>query len=88
MRNWLAGTMPRWYAVASVVVSLLLLGGISVWYTNYSLGVADARERENDRRWCQLLDPLDKAYSSVPPASELGRLVAAAIHNLRVDYDC
>ncbi len=88
MRNWLAATMPRWYAIAAVVVSLLLLGGLGFWYTNYSLAEADKTERENDRRWCQLLVTLDDAYSTVPPTSELGRRVADAIHALRTDLEC
>ena len=88
MGSWLGTPMPRWYALVVTVSSVALLALAGVLYTNYSLGEADKTERENDRRWCQLLVTLDDAYSTVPPTSALGRRVADAIHALRTDLEC
>jgi hypothetical protein len=81
-------TMPWWYALLAVLVSLLLLGGGGWWYTTYAIGRQDATERENDRRWCELLGTLDEAYQGTPPQSELGRRLAADIHALRTELGC
>lgn len=85
---WLSTAMPRWYALAVTVASVLVVGATAIGWTNYSLGRTSATERENDRRWCALLNTLDQAYSSSPPTSEVGRRVAAAIHTLRSDLEC
>lgn len=79
---------PRWMVLASVFFSVVLLTVAGVLYTGYVDGQREAAEREADRRWCQLLEPLDDAYSTVAPTTELGRRVAEAIHNLRVEFDC
>jgi hypothetical protein len=43
---------------------------------------------DNNRQWCELLVTLDHAYSSTPPASELGRKVANAIGHLSTSFGC
>lgn len=79
---------PRWMVLVTVVLSMLLVALVAVGWTGYVDSEREASEREADRRWCQLLNTLDEAYSTVPPTSELGRRVANAIHTLRVDLDC
>ena len=79
---------PRWMVLASVFFSVVLLTVAGVLYTGYVDGQREAAEREADRRWCQLLEPLDDAYLAGTPSTEIGRQVAAAIHNLRVAFDC
>lgn len=79
---------PRWAALAAVVLSMFLLAAANVIYTGWVDSQRDEAEREADRRWCALLVTLDDAYSSTPPATEIGRRVAAAIHSLRTDLDC
>lgn len=90
---------PRWLILVAMLVSIFLVSMGGVFYTNHvdqkrQVAVQrldrqrEASEREADRRWCQLLNTLDEAYSAVPPATELGRRVALAIHTLRVDLDC
>lgn len=81
-------TLPWWYALAGLVVSVLLLGVSGVAYTNYALRQTDATERENDRRWCALLSTLDTSYKANPPQTETGRAVAKGIHDLRTALGC
>lgn len=80
--------MVRRYAVLAVLVSVLLLGVGGYVYIGHVDGQRERAERESDQRWCELLRTLDEAYGAVPPSSELGRRVAAAIHDLRVDLSC
>lgn len=81
-------TTPRWYLLVAVVVSMMLLAAAGIVYTNWAIGRQDKAERENDRRWCEMLVTLDDAYGSSPPQSELGRRLAADIHKLRIDLGC
>lgn len=50
--------------------------------------VIHQQQVDNNRQWCELLIPLDKAYSSTPPATELGRKVAESIHKLHNNFGC
>ena len=81
-------TVPRWYALLAICVSMVTLAGMGIAYTSYVDGQREQAEREADRRWCLLLSTLDRAYSSTPPATELGRQVAIAIHNLTTQLQC
>lgn len=78
----------RWYKVAMIVVATVLLLIFNVGYTTWVDSKRAQTERESDQRWCQLLTTLDGAYNATPPATELGRKVAAAIHDLRTKLDC
>lgn len=74
-------TLPRWY---SLVVVFLVLGasvGLSIGYTA-------SKNKENDRRWCALMRELDAAYAASPPQTEVGRRVAASVHNLKTELGC
>lgn len=86
--NGRALSMPRWYLLAAVVVSLLLTAVAGVVYTNWSIGQQNRAERENDRRWCELLTTLDDAYQASPPQSPAGRQLAADVHKLRAELGC
>jgi hypothetical protein len=79
---------PRWYALVVIVVSIMALAIAGVLYTNYAIARQDKIERENDRRWCELLVTLDEAYQGNPPQSETGRAVARTIHDLRNALGC
>lgn len=81
-------TMPWWYGLLAVLVSLLMLGGAGWWYTTYAIAQQERAERESDRRWCQLLGTLDDAYRAAPPQSETGKRLAADVHNLRAELGC
>jgi hypothetical protein len=49
----------------------------------------EAERAESDRRWCALLTELDNAYATSPgPTTEVGKKVAAEIHQLRVGLGC
>lgn len=80
--------MSRVYRVGMIVIAILALLIFSVGYTTWVDSKRAGAEREADRRWCQLLSTLDQAYSAVPPSTELGRKVAAAIHDLKTELDC
>lgn len=81
-------SMPRWYLLVAIVVSLLLTAVSGVAYTNWSIGQQDRAERANDQRWCRLLTTLDQAYRAAPPTSETGQRLAADIHELRQELGC
>jgi len=79
---------PRWYLLVAVVVSTLSTAAGGVAYTSWSIGQQDRTERENDRRWCQLLATLDDAYRATPPQTPTGQRLAADIHELRSQLGC
>lgn len=94
-------TIKGWYPISIIIIVLMLLTGGNIAYTIHlnskqraseekARAVAAAREREIDQRWCKLLIPLDEAYQSDPrvQSSDLGRKVAAAIHQIRLETDC
>jgi hypothetical protein len=78
----------RWYALVAVLVTMLLIGAANVVYTNAAVARQEQQRRDNDRRWCALLLPLDEAYRATPPTTQTGRDVAAAIHTQRVSFHC
>lgn len=94
-------TIQGWYPIVVIGLVLVLLTLGNVTYTLHldrkrQTSEARAREavvaaeRKADQRWCKLLVPLDDSYKSNPnvQASELGRRVAAAIHDIRIETGC
>jgi hypothetical protein len=82
-----------WYAIAVSFVACLVIALAGVGYTNYVQSQArhrtEAERAESDRRWCALLTELDNAYATSPgPTTEVGKKVAAEIHQLRVGFGC
>lgn len=90
-----------WYPISMMVLVMLLVSTANVFYTLHvddKRAEADARrdralvraEREADQRWCKLLIPLDDSYQTDPRVqqSELGKRVAAAIHDIRAETGC
>lgn len=84
--------MPMWYLLAACALSMLFVFIGGVFYTRSVDQKRAAFERaarmEADRRWCSVLNTLDKAYSSNTPTTELGRQVAESIHRLSVEFGC
>lgn len=70
-----------WYAVIALVVSCLVIAGISVQYSNYV-------DRKSNQRWCELLATMDDAYKANPPRTDAGQRMAAELRRLRVDFGC
>lgn len=89
-------TAPRGrvaYAVIVAVVAFLAIAFAGVAYTNHVQSQAEHRAQaeraESDRRWCALLTELDNAYKGPPaPTTEVGRKVAAEVHQLRESFRC
>lgn len=82
-----------WYAIAVAFVACLLSAGGAIVYAGVVQRQAEQRteaERaESDRRWCALLTELDNAYHIKPgPTTDVGRKVAAEIHELRISFGC
>lgn len=69
------------WAMVSTLVSAVAVAVFSVIYTGQS-------NEDNNRQWCRLLTTLNRAYSSEPPMSPLGREVAEAINGLTVSFGC
>lgn len=70
-----------WYAVTALVLSCLVVAGVSVQYANYV-------DRKSNQRWCELLATLDDAYRATPPRSPAGKKVASDVVRLRKDFGC
>lgn len=81
--------IPRWYALMSMFIGVAVSLGITLWYITVVDRQSDRDNEANDRKWCTLLVELDDAYSAGPrPTTEVGRRVADAIHQLRIDLGC
>lgn len=93
--------LKGWYPLVMMGLVMILVTVGNVFYTIHvdakrqkseerARAAVVAAEREADRRWCKLLIPLDDSYQSNPnvQASELGRRVAAAIHDIREETGC
>lgn len=75
--------LPRsaWWAVGAIVVCLAVLVAGGIWYTN----ITNAAQ---DRRWCEYLNSQSQEYRAVPPVTETGRRIAAAVERLRAEQGC
>jgi hypothetical protein len=69
--------VPLWYALLAVLVSVLLLAGGGIVYT----------ERVA-RRQCTVLRAEVAAYREVPPTTETGEVLARAKEQLLRDLRC
>lgn len=69
------------WALLSTLLSAVAVSVSGVIYT----GISNDR---NNRQWCELLAPLNTAYKSEPPQTELGKQVAKAIAKLYNSFEC
>lgn len=70
----LRGLIFAYISIIAVVVA-------SILYTQ-------SVDRQSNQKWCEVLVPLDDAYSTSPPTTELGQKVARAMHDLRINFGC
>lgn len=77
-RSLLYACLVSLVCAVAVSVAGVVVAGVSTENTN----------DRNNAQWCDLLTPLDRAYSSAVPATELGRRVASAIHRLTGEFGC
>ena len=84
--------MPLWWTLVITGFAIFAVVISGVLYTrsiDQKRAESERRIRiENDKRWCALLKPLDKAYNATTPATELGKQVADAIHALVLSFSC
>lgn len=73
-----SGAFRAWWSVAMIVLTVLLVAGAGVAYTNHV-------QRESDQRWCELLASLDQPGQTTTPR---GREIQRQIHELRRDMGC
>lgn len=69
------------YLAILALVAAVAVGVNSIVYAN-------SVERQSNRNWCDLVTRLDDAYQQNQPTSDLGRQIAADMHNLRVRLGC
>lgn len=80
-----------WALVASYVAAFVLSGSAVFVSLSAAERATGRTVAENSQKWCELLTTLDEAYNAMPqsrPQTELGKRVAASIHQLRVDFNC
>lgn len=87
-RHYINRPVPVWWVLVSCVVSVVLMVGVNVLYTNYVDRKGAERERQADRRWCALLELFDSNYQRNPPATETGREAARLMHALVESTGC
>jgi hypothetical protein len=91
--------MPILYLVGVPILMFFLMFGMNALYTLHVDNLRaeataqaqrelDAARAEQDRRWCALLEPLNRAYSSAEPATDLGRQVADAVRQIARAFGC
>jgi len=69
------------YSIVIAYLTALFIGIACIVFTVHTVN-------ENNRKWCDILSPLDNAYKSAPSRSEVGRKVRDAIHDRTVDFGC
>lgn len=81
-----------WYALTALVVSCVVIAGVSIQYSNWTraktIEETERQQRESDRRWCELLTTMDTAYTEQPPRSPTGTRLAQQISELRTQFGC
>jgi hypothetical protein len=80
------------YAVIVAYLVSIVLTTVNILYTNNV--DRDARDDlhdfvvRNNQQWCGLLVGIDDAYQKTPPTTLAGKNFAAAVHVVRINFDC
>jgi hypothetical protein len=76
-----AATRPGWYWWAAMLASSLLcaLGAVLI-----ALHV----NAESDRKWCSVVETIDRSYREQPPTTPTGKKLAADMASLRRQLHC
>lgn len=69
------------YILLTILVSVLAVSAAGIIYTGYE-------SHQSDLRWCELLNTLNQAYTTSPPQTETGRMVAKSIAHLHGSFGC
>lgn len=78
----------HWYPLLTVFAVLALAQMVSLGFMIRLYHQGQAESRDNDRKWCTLLVQMDDAYKSNPPGTQVGKDIAAAIHQRVIDLGC
>jgi hypothetical protein len=75
--------VPRKAVIAVLTVFICLMCGIiaSFQYANYV-------DRKSNGQWCELVVALNDSYSEIPPTTDLGKKIAAAIFHIKQGFEC
>ena len=82
-RAEVAAARPGWYWWA--VMAVTAVAGPSI-----AIGISRHNQRQSEQAWCEVITVLDEAYRNPasPPATEIGRRVAAGVARVRAAYHC
>jgi hypothetical protein len=69
-----------WAIIASYICAAIMSGAAVV--------VAVKVDQNSNEKWCDLLAPLDEGNQKAPPKNQSGRVFAASIHRLVIDFGC
>lgn len=69
------------YGLVFAYLGIIAVVFAGIAYTNYV-------QRESNRKWCEIIRPLDEAYITTPPTTEVGKKIASSLHGLNHDFGC
>ena len=88
-------TFKAWYSLAilfaTCIILLVVNLGVSKYVADQSYKRSQAgidRAIQNQKNFCALMVTLDQAYSSEPPPTATGKLIASEIHALVSNLGC
>jgi hypothetical protein len=69
--------------IAAIIayVSLVALVGISVQVSYYI-------DQKSNQRWCDIVSLFNESYKEIPPPTDLGKRISAAMLILAEDFKC
>lgn len=73
--------MKKKVSLFIVYVSMFLMTGLSIFYANTAV-------RENNAKFCTVINTVNDAYKDSTPSTELGRDLKSGYADLARDLDC
>ncbi len=75
--------VPRKTVITIISVFVCLMVGIiaSFQYANYV-------DRQSNQKWCGVVTLFNESYKEIPPTTDLGRKISAAMLQLEGEFKC
>lgn len=75
--------VPRKAVIAVISIFICLMCGViaSFQYANYV-------DRSSNQRWCELVGLFNTSYKEIPPPTDLGKKIAAAMLHIEEEFKC